>query len=83
MVRFWTLLNSYITVVTSPGWTSTERFSGWNSHGPAEFASNSIVMVRLASTWVLRATSERSRLPSASVSDSDSTLMPSALQMVL
>ena len=76
------LRNSYITVVSSPGCTCSERCAGLKSKGPRALASNSTVIVRERSTCVLP--------PSAGLptpltwrSDSDSTLMPSASQIDL
>ena len=77
MARFWRLRNEYMTVVTWPGWTSTEACSGLKSQGPRTLASNSIVTVRLASTWPLRAA--LAPVP-ACVSERAMTLRPSALQ---
>src|SRR5438046_8064021 len=54
IVRSCTLRNSYITVVSSPGCTCTERCAGLKSHGPRAFASNSTVIVRDRSTCELR-----------------------------
>ena len=73
MRRFWVFWNSYITVMTSPGWTCTERWSGRNSQGPRAFASNSTVMVRLVSIWVFLGTA---RAPGIACSASAKMLIP-------
>ena len=83
IVRFCLLRNSYITVVTSPGCTCTDVFSGLKSQGPRELASNSTVIVRLRSTWVFTGAFAPVQLPEAvRWSDSVSTLMPRASQML-
>lgn len=79
IVRFWTLRNSYITVVTAPGWTWTEDCAGLKSHGPRALASNSTVMVRLVSTWVLKVPGPD--LPLTSSSLRLRMLIPSASQI--
>ena len=78
MVLFCVLVNSYITVVNSPGCTSTLLTNGRNFQTPRELASNSTVIVRLESTWEFpTAPTER---PDVICSDRDNTLMPSAVQ---
>src|SRR6218665_3653693 len=62
-----TFLNSYITVVNSPGCTCTERWAGLKLHGPRALASNSTVIVRDLSTCVFagsRASLPATALPS-------------------
>jgi hypothetical protein len=78
IVRGSRLRNSYITVVSSPGCTCRLRVSGLNSQIPRALASNSTVIVRERSTCVLAACVA---LPGTWRSESDSTLMPSALQI--
>src|SRR6218665_3393581 len=74
-----TFLNSYITVVNSPGCTCTERWAGLKLHGPRALASNSTVIVRDLSTCVFAGS--RGTLPATPLagtwrSESGKRLMP-------
>src|SRR3954465_9686794 len=80
MVRSCTFWNSYITVASWPGCTCTEGCAGLKSHSPRALASNTTVIVRLKSTWLLAAAVD---VPGTCFSPSARMLMPVSSQMCL